>query len=120
MGHGDTWDAIRAPIAKSEPIHLDSFSSTQYVKLEEISELSVEEQTIGESGESAGELQPRPFPSTNAPMVARFKKGINYISFTEKMLWFQFGLFLKIPVQNIYLQMQQEFEVLIYYLCPCL
>ena len=56
------------------------------MKLEEISELSVEEQTIGESGESAGELQPRPFPSTNAPMVARFKEGINYISITEKML----------------------------------
>ena len=71
MGYRDTWDAIRAPIAKSEPIHLDSFSSTQYLKLEFV------EQTIGESGESAGELQPRPFPSTNAPMVARFKQGIN-------------------------------------------
>ena len=61
---------MRAPIAKSEPIHLDSFSSTQCLKLVELSELFVE-QTIGESGESAGELQPRPFPSTNAPMVAR-------------------------------------------------
>ena len=63
---------MRAPIAKSEPIHLDSFSSTQYLKLEELWELS--EQTIGESGDSAGELQPRAFPNTNAPMVAIFSR----------------------------------------------